>query len=118
VQHSQWWLRAHWGRIFEFEQIADTAELGHGLLVLRKREIDATAADLEAVEPGEPREFAALRHNVAQLEAETIALAEDREAHAEALRQVSEERDTALRTASAPAPPPPSSGLRRLLSRR
>lgn len=85
VQHSEWWLRAHWGRAFEFEQVHDGEGVGHGLLVLRKREVEIDEAALLAPEPGEPREVLALRHNVAQLSAETIALARDRDAVRSAL---------------------------------
>ena len=78
VQHSEWWLRAHWGRAFAFDVVEDSDRLGHGLLVLRKRDVKLTEADLRALEPGEGREVSALRHNVSQLAAETIALAADR----------------------------------------
>lgn len=81
VQHSEWWLRAHWGRLFDFEQVEDPEQVAHGWLVLRKRDASATEAALEAIEPDEPREFTALRHNVAQLAAETVALARDRDTH-------------------------------------
>jgi SAM-dependent methyltransferase len=79
VQHSEWWLRAHWGRAFEFERIEDGPDFGHGLVVLRKREVEVSEEMLLAPEPGEPREIEALRHNVAQLAGETVALAADRE---------------------------------------
>jgi SAM-dependent methyltransferase len=79
VQHSEWWLRAHWGRAFEFEQIEDRPDFGHGLVILRKREVELTDEALIEPEPDEPREIVALRHNVAQLSAETVSLAVDRE---------------------------------------
>lgn len=104
VQHSEWWLRTHWGRLFEFEQVEDGPEFGHGLLTLRKRAISATASDLEAAEPDEPREIQALRHNVDQLTSETIALATDRAAISDALKAA---------TASTPAPRSIWSRLRR-----
>jgi len=88
VQHSEWWLRAHWGRAFEFERVEDGARPGHGLLLLRKRGTPTSASRLREPEPGEPREIEALRHNVAQLSAETIALAVDREAIRDELEAV------------------------------
>ena len=103
VQHSEWWLRAHWGRVFEFEQIKDGPEFGHGLLVLRKRELAATTSDLEAPEPGEPREVEALRHNVAQLAAETNALATDRAAIAAALEATTAALEAAPSSAALPS---------------
>lgn len=93
VQHSEWWLRAHWGRAFEFERVEDTDQPAHGLLVLRKRDVSVTAAELQAPEPGEIREFDALHHNVAQLGAETIALATDRDLVMSQLKAVSSDRD-------------------------
>jgi SAM-dependent methyltransferase len=103
VQHSEWWLRAHWGRAFEFEQVKDGARFGHGMLVLRKREVEITEAELLAPEPGEPREVAALRHNVDQLSAETIALAKDR---AIIRRELDASRDEQERLLAAIPPPP------------
>ena len=34
---------------------------------MRKRDVELTVDDVERPEPGEPREFAALRHNLSQL---------------------------------------------------
>lgn len=93
VQHSEWWLRAHWGRAFEFERVEDGEEFGHGLLVLRKRDVPITTAELQAPEPGETREVESLRHNVAQLTAETIALATDRDLIMGQLQAVTADRD-------------------------
>jgi SAM-dependent methyltransferase len=96
VQHSEWWLRAHWGRLFEFERVEDSDQAAHGWVLLRKRDVSISKADLEAIEPDEPREFTALRHNVAQLAAETIALANDRNLHSTEREAVIEDRDRAL----------------------
>jgi 2-polyprenyl-3-methyl-5-hydroxy-6-metoxy-1,4-benzoquinol methylase len=68
VFHSQWWLRAHWGRAFEFLRV-DTDVTDHDLLTLRKRPALLTVPELEQPEPGEPREIEALRHNIEQLHA-------------------------------------------------
>jgi tRNA (mo5U34)-methyltransferase len=68
VFHSQWWLRAHWGRAFEFLRI-DTGATDHDLLTLRKRPGSLTIEDLERAEPDEPRETEALHHNLEQLHA-------------------------------------------------
>jgi SAM-dependent methyltransferase len=73
VLHSDWWIRAHWGRLFEVEEIQMTgADRGqHRWVLLRKRgDAAPTEAALEQPEPGEPRELEALRHNVRQLRAE------------------------------------------------
>ena len=68
--HSEWWLRAHWGRAFEFLHIdhglPDVA--GHGWVVLRRDDRPApTVAELEAPEPGEVREVYSGRTNVKHL---------------------------------------------------
>ncbi len=72
VFHSQWWLRAHWGRAFEIVEL-EPNELfpgTQGLVVMRKKPVQLTAADLERPEPDERREIAACRHNLRQLHAE------------------------------------------------
>ena len=80
---SDWWIRAHWGRAFEIVDIHhDRDDRGavvpgtHGYVVMRKRDVAIAAPDLEALEPGEPREVAALRHNIAQLHADDRRLRE------------------------------------------
>lgn len=84
VLHSTWWLRAHWSRAFEILEI-DESPVGvtpsnaacrwsgftnHRWLAMRKRDVTLTVADLERPEPGEPREFTAVRHHVRQLRGE------------------------------------------------
>jgi len=96
VQHSEWWLRAHWGRLFDFERIEDSDQPSHGWMFLRKREVKLTEAELISPEPNEPREFMALRHNVRQLAKETELLAEDRAAVAADRKAVSEHRDSVV----------------------
>lgn len=76
VLHSEWWLRAHWGRAFE---ILDFREgdpagppplFGQGVLVMRKRAGDLDIAALDAPAPDEPRELAAARQNIMSLRRE------------------------------------------------
>lgn len=70
VVHSEWWLRAHWGRAFEILELAETGFRhpgDQGYLLMRKRPVEVTADDLEAPEPGEAREVLAARENVRQL---------------------------------------------------
>jgi SAM-dependent methyltransferase len=91
VFHSEWWLRAHWGRAFEFvavdDQPAVEGELGrHKWTLLRKRPVELTPEDLERPEPGEPRELEAARQNIRQLQAEAARLAEQRDHLDEAVR--------------------------------
>jgi SAM-dependent methyltransferase len=71
VLHSTWWLRAHWGRAFEILEIDEApVTASHRWLAMRKRDLTLTVADLERPEPGEPREFTAVRHHVRQLRRE------------------------------------------------
>jgi hypothetical protein len=79
VQHSEWWLREHWGRAFDVELLDDPPADGHGLIVLSKRPVELTRDDL-VLPAQDPRELAALAHNVETLIVETIALDADRDA--------------------------------------
>lgn len=93
--NSPWWIRAHWGRAFEIldlqPQIGPGAMVNHGYVLMRKRPVQLTEADLMAPEPGEPREILALRHHVEQLRDETLRLRPACEAQQQALEQQEEE---------------------------
>lgn len=86
VLHSHWWIEAHWGRAFEILQLKETGliDTGQGVVVMRKKDVSLTPADLEALEPGEPREVLALQHSVRQLHRERaiVNAAHDRYANA------------------------------------
>jgi SAM-dependent methyltransferase len=82
VMHSNWWIRAHWGRAFEImdvmHQPSMEGELGrHSWLLMRKRPVSLSPADLEQAERGEERELRALQHNIRQLRAEQSGLVRD-----------------------------------------
>jgi SAM-dependent methyltransferase len=75
VLHSDWWVRAHWGRAFEIVALERDpslfAEMGaHTWVVMRKRPGAPTVDELERIDPGDPRELEAVRHNVVQLQRE------------------------------------------------
>jgi SAM-dependent methyltransferase len=76
VLHSEWWLRAHWGRAFDILELrqGDPAGppplFGQGVVVMRKRRGESELDDLERPEAGEPRELAAARQNVMSLRRE------------------------------------------------
>ena len=82
VLHSDWWLRAHWGRAFEIlelragDQEHSPPQYGQAVVVARKRPGSFTAELLEQPEPDEPREIAALRQNVASLRREVARQSE------------------------------------------
>lgn len=68
VLMSDWWVSEHWGRAFE---IVGRSAWFHNQtwVMLRKRDVELTPGELLAP-GGDPREFAALRHNVTQLQHE------------------------------------------------
>jgi SAM-dependent methyltransferase len=72
VLHSRWWIREHWGRLFDVVSLSphgfavDEPGAGHGLAVLRKKDVSVSLGELEA--PSEdPREAVALARNVDRL---------------------------------------------------
>ena len=72
---SDWWVREHWGRAFEIVAVTPRFH-NQSWAMLRKKDVSLTSEELLA--PGDdPREFAALRHNVAQLQAEIEQLRGD-----------------------------------------
>jgi len=65
VLHAPWWLRTHWGRLFDVVRLQEHGFCaapgdGHGVITLRRREVSLTAADLERPDPDDPREATAL----------------------------------------------------------
>jgi SAM-dependent methyltransferase len=81
VLHSEWWLRQHWGRAFDFLAVErpgrntdGTPTVAHSWLTLSKRQVTITPAELEARDPGERRELAALETNIRVLRYEIAAL--------------------------------------------
>jgi SAM-dependent methyltransferase len=82
VFHSDWWLREHWGRAFEFVTADDgpavEGELGrHSWLLLRRRSVEVTPEALEAPS-SDPRELASIRHNIGQVSAAAGRLDDER----------------------------------------
>ena len=65
VFHSEWWLRAHWGRAFEFVSIEEDG--GRRSVSLRARGGEISPDELERPEPGDQRELAAARANASYL---------------------------------------------------
>jgi SAM-dependent methyltransferase len=76
--NSEWWIRSHWGRAFEivhFEPyVVGDPPQGHGTALLRKKPVAITEEELLRLEPDEPREIAAIQHNVEQLRDDTLRL--------------------------------------------
>jgi SAM-dependent methyltransferase len=66
VLMSDWWVREHWGRAFDLVKSAPEVH-GQTWVLLQARDVDLTVAGLE--QPSDDaREYAALRHNVRQVE--------------------------------------------------
>ena len=64
---SDWWVDEHWGRAFSIEDRVDF----HGQTWTLLRKSGGLMSVEELLAPGsDPREFAALRHNLAQVQAE------------------------------------------------
>jgi SAM-dependent methyltransferase len=72
VLHSPWWVREHWGRLFEILSLTEygfpgmDAVRGHGVVTMQKKELQLTQEELEAPS-ADPREALALAHNVNHL---------------------------------------------------
>jgi SAM-dependent methyltransferase len=84
VFHSEWWLREHWGRLFDVDSVArpPRTELGrpqvtHSYIALTKRDVAITKDDLERCDASEPRELAALQTNVRLLRQELDAVVDE-----------------------------------------
>jgi SAM-dependent methyltransferase len=67
---SEWWLREHWGRAFEIVEVAPQFQ-NFSWAVMRKRDVDLTTADIERPSD-DPREYAAVCHNIRQLQRELV----------------------------------------------
>jgi SAM-dependent methyltransferase len=81
VFHSHWWIREHWGRAFDVLEIREGRDSdgalirgAHDTVIMSPRPGPLTPADLERLDPGEPRELRALQRNVAQLHADDAHL--------------------------------------------
>lgn len=79
VMHSPWWIEEHWGRGFEIvsltpEGFASGASIGHGSVLMRKRDVAVSGELFEEPIPGDARETHALSHAVTQLYDEALAL--------------------------------------------
>src|SRR4051794_13810447 len=76
VWHSEWWLREHWGRLFEIDALETRGfnpfpevHGGQGYVLLRPRDVALSPEDLER--PGEdPRELPAALHGAELLRLE------------------------------------------------
>lgn len=85
VLHSEWWIRAHWGRAFTVEAFEERGIEGQDAVVLlRDKRLAPTIAELEAPQPGDPRELVAARHAIELLHCEHAALNRQHDEYAQA----------------------------------
>jgi SAM-dependent methyltransferase len=85
VLMSDWWVKAHWGRAFDIVRQAPVQ--GQTWTLLCKRDVEVSVADLERP-ADDPREYAALRHNLRQIEWDHQRQLEEVRAHERSLRTV------------------------------
>src|SRR4051794_32197637 len=68
VLHSEWWVRAHWGRGLQMVSYDPGGICGQDAVLMRRGQGDApTEAELLAPEAGEDRELLAAQHAIALL---------------------------------------------------
>jgi SAM-dependent methyltransferase len=97
VLHSEWWIRAHWGRAFDFESLEVGGFLpvgedaGQGVAVMRRKDVALAATDLEALEPNEPREVIALQRSLDQVKWERADLNRRHDEYSMAYHALSDE---------------------------
>jgi len=85
ILHSEWWLRAHWGRAFHIVDVVAGAVADQDLVVLERPATPApTREAMTAPEPGEPRELAAALHAIALAQREHAELNRRHDAYAAA----------------------------------
>jgi SAM-dependent methyltransferase len=87
---SDWWMVEHWGRAFEVVRIEPRIH-NQSWVLLRKRDVQLTEQDL--LRPAnDPRELAAARHNLRQVQRESEyrqhVIETERAKHAEAMAQL------------------------------
>ncbi len=67
---SDWWMREHWGRAFEIVEVVPQFQ-NFTWVALRKRDVELSTEDIERPSD-DPREYAALRHQILQLQREVV----------------------------------------------
>lgn len=87
---SDWWMEEHWGRLFE---VIEHPEIHSQFwAVLKKRDVQLTAEEV-AAPSDDPREFAAVRHNLEQARRE---IERERRLHEEDVAAVRNEFENSL----------------------
>ena len=85
ILHSEWWIRAHWGRAFTVEAFEERGIEGQDAVVLlRDRRPAPSIAQLDAPQPDEPRELVAARHAIELLHREHATVNRQHDEYAQA----------------------------------
>ena len=85
ILHSEWWIRAHWGRAFTIAAFEDGGIAGQDAVVLLRDTRPApSVAQLDAPQPDEPRELAAAHHAIELLHREHATLNRQHDEYAQA----------------------------------
>jgi SAM-dependent methyltransferase len=105
VLHSEWWIREHWERAFDFlavqnEGFGSVGGESQGIVTLRRRDVAVDPEMLERIDSAESREAPALQRNLAFVQREVVEL---REALATSERERAALADAARRAAEAEA---------------
>jgi glycosyltransferase involved in cell wall biosynthesis len=92
VVHSPWWIREHWGRLFEIATLREEGFAvrttrdrkppswgGQGVVVMRRKPVRVTVGELERIDPRQPLEVAALLHNLELVHRESYASRRERD---------------------------------------
>jgi SAM-dependent methyltransferase len=102
VLHSEWWIRAHWGRAFDVVAFhpGQGTVFGQAVVVMRKRRVEVTPEALERLEPDEPREVSSMAHALHRAHDENALLNTRHDAYSrayaeEATRRTALERENA-----------------------
>jgi SAM-dependent methyltransferase len=68
--HSEWWLREHWGRVFEIVELdkGQPEMLGHDWIIMRRDERTAPTVEALKAPADDPRELASAQTNIELLE--------------------------------------------------
>lgn len=94
---SEWWIREHWGRLFDIKTIEPQFQ-NFAWVSMTKREANLTTKEI-AEPSSDPREFAALRHNIVQLHREVVSeLENERELGNQRLHEMKSHNEQLLGT--------------------
>lgn len=94
ILHSEWWVRAHWGRAFDVLAHEEAGIRGQDAVLMRRRDGPGpTTEDLERPEAGEPRELTAALHALELTQREYAKVNAAHDAYADAYHEEARRRE-------------------------